>query len=538
MEHGARLTLAVTTAAEAAARDGAAIDDGTPSFDLMRRAGARAAEVIRREYPDQLVDGVACWAGPGNNGGDAYIVAAELARAGVPVRLTAAAPPRAPDAQRAAAEAAPLLAAGAPTGGERVVVDGLLGTGHRGLLRSEIASACAAMQRTRDAGAAVVALDLPSGLDATTGEVASGAVPAHLTVTFGTIKRGLLLQRGLVGRLVVADIGLGAFGEADGHDGAWSYHPPQALTSLLPAIPWHAHKGTRGRVAFVGGQVGMAGAIAWAARGALHSGAGLVRVVAEQPSIAPLQTLVPQATAVSWEAFRSGTVPEDGGEVLVPESLDAVALGPGFGRTGYVLALLEALTLTYRRSPILLDADALALVASAARDQGIHVRDLLAAWAAESPALVCTPHPGEFRRLLDAPVPTDWEARAECVHTFAREAGVTVLLKGAPTLVAGPAGHPLAVIPHGTSLLATGGSGDMLTGIITTLLAQGMAGPDAAVMGATVHGLAAEMATAQLGGVRGGTLDAVLAAFPAAWRAIEAPASLPPHCLTAFAVPS
>ena len=538
MEHGTRLTFAVTTAAEAAARDGEAITGGIPSFQLMHRAGAVAARVIRHEYADRLAEGVVCYAGPGNNGGDAWIVAAELARTGISVRVVATGAPRAADAQRAAAEAAPLVATDPPSGREQLVVDGLLGTGHRGALRETVAAACAQLEAARRRGARIVALDLPSGLDATTGELAPGTVPAHLTVTFGTIKQGLLLQRATAGRLVVADIGLGAHGSPDGRDGAWRYDSPASLSTLLPPIAWNAHKGTRGRVAFVGGQVGMAGAIAWAARGALRSGAGLVRVAVEPPSLAPLQTLVPQATAVGWEAFRTGVVPEDGGDALVPERFDAVAIGPGLGRTDYVLALLEHAVWSYAHTPLLLDADALTLVAHAAREQRIDVRDVLASWAASRPALVCTPHPGEFQRLLGAPVPADWEARAEHVRTFARDAGITLLLKGAPTLVASPRDEPLHVVPHGTPLLATGGSGDLLTGITTTLLAQGMAGPEAAVMGATVHGLAAEVATARLGGIRGGTLDAVLEAVPAAWRTIEAPASLPPDWLAAFPGPS
>ena len=534
MEHGTRLTLAVTTAAEAAARDRDAIASGIPSFDLMQRAGAVAARVIRHEYADRLADGVVCCAGPGNNGGDAWIVAAELARAGVPVRVVSAGAPRTPDAQRAAAEAAPLVTPGEPTGREQVVVDGLLGTGHRGALREEIARGCARLEAARHRGACVVALDLPSGLDATTGEAAHGTVPAHCTVTFGTIKRGLLLQRAAVGRLVVADIGLGAHGQPHGRDGAWRYTAPASLSAVLPPISWNAHKGTRGRVAFVGGQVGMAGATAWAARGALHSGAGLVRVAVEPPSLASLQSLVPQATAVGWEAFRTGVVPDDGGDVLIPERFDAVAIGPGLGRTDYVLALLEQVVWSYVRTPLVLDADALTLVAHAARAQGIDARALLASWAENRPALVCTPHPGEFQRLLGMPLPADWEARAELVRTFARDAGITLLLKGAPTLVASPRDETLEVVPHGTPLLATGGSGDLLTGIITTLLAQGMPGSESAVMGATVHGLAAEVATARLGGVRGGTLESVLDAMPDAWRTMEGPSPLPSDVLAEF----
>jgi NAD(P)H-hydrate epimerase len=210
MEHGARLNvppraLRVTTAAEAAARDRRAIDAGTPSFDLMLQAGTAAASWLLRECAELLAHGVALHAGSGNNGGDAYIVAAQLARAGVTVRLHASLPPRTPDARQAAQLAQPYLVHGAPTGRERLVVDGLLGTGHHGPLRDILAADCARLGVARDGGATLVALDLPSGLDATTGEVAEGSVPAHVTLSFGTFKRGTLLRREHVGRLVLLD---------------------------------------------------------------------------------------------------------------------------------------------------------------------------------------------------------------------------------------------------------------------------------------------------------------------------------------------
>jgi NAD(P)H-hydrate epimerase len=299
--------LRVTTAAESAARDQAAIAAGVPSFDLMRNAGSASAALILREYSDRLAHGVALYAGSGNNGGDAYIVAAQLARAGVSVRMQITAPPRTAGALRAKAIADSYGVYGAPTGHERVVVDGLLGTGHRGALRDGIAAACARMAVARHAGATMVALDLPSGLDASTGEIADGSVAAHDTLCFGTIKRGVLLARAHAGRVVLLDIGLPHGDEGDdgdegahGDDHAWRLVSAGALARWVPPVAWDAHKGRRGRVIVVGGQEGMAGAVVLASRGALAAGAGVVHALVEAPSVAAVQALVPQAIAESW----------------------------------------------------------------------------------------------------------------------------------------------------------------------------------------------------------------------------------------------
>lgn len=538
----------VTTAAEAAARDVAAIAAGVPSFDLMLAAGTVAAAEILRRFDDRLAHGVALLAGGGNNGGDAYIVAAQLARAGVTVRLHAATPPRTPDAQRAATLAAPALVHGAPTGRERVVVDGLLGTGHQGPLRDAIAAACAWLQQARDRGAMVMALDVPTGLDATTGAIASGSVPAHVTVCFGTLKRGELLQRAHAGTLVLADIGLGGFADRPGatDDAAWGWAHGAALAARLPAIAWNAHKGRRGRVGLAGAHEGMAGAIALAARAALRSGAGLVHAMVDAPSVAAVQAQVPQALAHRWPAPPVGPGESTGNPDLAELRLDALAIGPGLGRSAASAGGLQQWLAQHRGTPLVLDADALWLVADLARQQGVNAASVLRHLTADAPAVVCTPHVGEFATLTGAPLPDDWGARGDVLQQFADAAGVTLLLKGTPTLVATPTAAPspampqqvvpLQVVPHGTALLATGGSGDCLTGIIATLLAQGLSATDAAVVGATLHGVAAEQATA-VTGVRGSTLDDLLAAMPGAWRVLEVPPVYPPGVLATLPAP-
>ncbi|MCA0377739.1 MAG: NAD(P)H-hydrate dehydratase [Gemmatimonadetes bacterium] len=506
-----------TTATEAASRDRAAIAAGTPSRTLMVAAGTRAAQWILTHLADRLAHGVAVYAGAGNNGGDAWVVAAQLARAGVAVRVHAAALPATDDARHAASLAAAWPVQEVPHGEERLVIDGLLGTGHRGALRPHIAAACVQMRRARESGATIVALDVPSGLESSTGDACDGCVPAHVTLTFGTIKRGLLLRRDVAGRIVLLDIGLGAHAAGDDH--AWYWATRASLETALPPIAWDAHKARRGRVGVVGGIAGMAGATILAARGALQVGAGLVHTFVDAPSIVPLQIAVPQAIAHHWPAARD-TSPDDATDVL--PALDALVIGPGLGRTRHTARLVESLMRAVEHADaaaaLVLDADALYLVTEVAATLGTDPAALLRHWTRPAVqrglAVVCTPHPGEFARLLGTPLPAAWDERAESLRTFAARAGVTVLLKGAPTLVSD--GHDIVAAPYGTALLATGGSGDVLAGIIGTLVAQGAHGMDAALLGAALHGRAAEIITAQRRGVRGAMLDDVLHALPAA----------------------
>jgi NAD(P)H-hydrate epimerase len=544
----------VTTATQSTARDLAAIASGTPSFTLMLRAGTEAAAVILRDMSDRLHEGVALYAGVGNNGGDAYIVAAQLARAGIRVRLHAAAPPRTADAQRAAKLAARVLVHGTPTGRERVVVDGLLGTGHRGRLREDVSTSCAAINAARAGGAFVVALDMPTGMNATTGEASDDAVLADVTVTFGTIKRGLLVSRAHAGRIVLVDIGLDHHATAP--DDAWVLVDDRTVASMLPPLAWNAYKSRRGQLAIVGGAAGMAGASVLAARAALGAGAGLVHGWIDAASLPALQNAVPQAIAHAWPAHE---VPTSERDAQVAESSattpiaapapwgTAMVLGPGLGRDARSSEVLWRALEANAQVPLLLDADALTLLSALKPAQSPSrvpepaqsfinsAADTIRGLSAKGRVVVCTPHPGEFARMLGAPVPADWQAKADALHEFAARAGATVLLKGTPTLIASADDSPLVVMPRGTPALATGGSGDLLSGIIGALLAQGLPGTTAAVLGATAHAMAAEIATARVGGeVRGLTLADVLDALPRAWQQMRRPHPCPPGVLYAL----
>jgi len=202
---------------------------------------------------------------------------------------------------------------------------------------------------------------------------------------------------------------------------------------------------------------------------------------------------------------------------------DALAIGPGLGRTAASRDMLVRTISRYPSRSMVLDADALTLAATDARGDAAAV---IADWCREASDVICTPHPGEFARMLGSAFPAGAQERADALSEFAVRARATMLLKGTPTLIAAPDGTPPTVVARGTPLLATGGSGDLLTGIIGALLAAGIAAPDAAMTGATVHGLAAEIASRRAGVTRGLTLEAVLHALPDAWRTLATPATL------------
>lgn len=553
----------VTTASESAVRDLAAIHAGTPAFTLMLQAGTRATEVIVRRYSHLLANGVLIYAGSGNNGGDAYVVAAQLARMGVRVWVIAAKPPRTPNAIRAAAlcdsiaqqvgvrcttlsgdtgadlegtaavDGTAAVGAVANDTGEfrssrrviasrdhsrhvpdatadnapRLIVDGLLGTGHEGALRGTVSQCAADIANRRAHGATIVSLDIPSGVNATTGARATGSVCAQLTITFGTIKRGLFIDRSAAGAVILVDIGLGV--HALGSDRAWHYLTSDTLRNMVPVNTWNAYKGQRGYLALVGGATGMAGAITLASRAALHSGAGLVRTCVEAPGMPAVQRSVPQAIATTWTQLL-----DDNDE---PVWGTALALGPGLGRSTQSQKVLDYALDRYHTIPTVIDADALTLLAHTSLSNIGADRDM-----------VMTPHAGEFARLTGAPTPTGWEERAGAVCALAKRTGATILLKGTPTLIAAPDDEPATVVARGTAVLATGGSGDMLTGIIGALLAQGVPSRHAAILGATVHGMAAERATALCRGVRGVTLDDVLGSMADTWHEIAHPPAFSP----------
>ncbi len=490
------------SAGQAAAADAATIASGSAASALMARAGTAAAEIILRDCADRLHEGVVVLAGTGNNGGDAWVVAGVLSARDVRVQVLEVGEPRSIEARAARDHARAALPAYDPAGAfaPGIFVDGILGIGAAGAPRAEAARLVAMLAEARTRGATIVALDVPSGLDASTGAATGAVVAADLTITFGTVKRGLLLRRELAGRIALVDLAL----DPGPLDALPIVMDAGAVRAAVPTIAADAHKGTRGRLLIVGGDVGMAGATILAARGALRAGIGMVRIMVASESLSAVQSGEPAAMAATWAS--------DGAAVTDAVAwADAVLLGPGLGRSADAARLMDAI-LASGMTPVVLDADALWPLSGRL--------DTLADIGRRRP-IVLTPHAGEFARLTGTSVDEVSRTRFEAPAVAAQRSGATVLLKGVPTVISD--GRATRISASGTPVLATGGSGDLLGGIIATLLAQGVPSLDAAAAGAWIHGRAAEIAGA--GQVRGVTVHDVVAALPGAWKRTAARAA-------------
>ncbi len=446
----------VCTAAESQAADRALIDEiGVPGVVLMDQAARVVAEVAHALRPVGLVL-VVC--GPGNNGGDGWAAARWLAAWGRDVVVWPVAPPRTADAQVFANVARRLgvrevEAVPAAVG---LIVDALLGTGATRPPEGRFAEAIESMNGS---AAPVVAVDVPSGVDADTGIAAGVAVRATATVTFGAWKRGLLAGDGaaLSGEVRVADIGLG-------RPRSRASAPELAdVAAVWPRRAVDDHKARSGRLLILAGSESMAGAAALVARGALAAGAGLVTLATPRDALARLGALPPEVM-VRVSGMSTLEIPA----LSWVLGFDAVVAGPGLGGGAPLPApLADSLAQLWRESakPVLFDADA-----------------LLGTGAEHAGPRVLTPHAGEAARLLGGPVVDRFaSARALSVRGVA-------LLKGRNTLV-DDGEHTWICRPGGTAL-ATGGSGDVLAGVVGALLARGLDAPRAAWAGAWAHGAA------------------------------------------------
>ncbi|HXG69398.1 MAG TPA: NAD(P)H-hydrate dehydratase [Gemmatimonadaceae bacterium] len=486
----------VTTAGEAAERDRSAIESGTSSRVLMQRAGRAAADEIARRYAGRMAKGVAVFTGPGNNGGDGWVVARELAAAGVAVTVVEAAPPKSPDAAAEKRDAFSAVTQAGSVGEAGIAVDALLGTGSSGEPRGELGAGVDALAGLRARGVAIVSLDVPTGLDATTGAHSERCVNADLTLSFGGIKRGHLLARDRCGKIVVLDIGLPAPADAGSHSPLPMLVDEPFVKRGIPPLRYDSHKGSRKHLAVVGGGAGMAGAAVLATRAALRSGIGLVRVIVAPESLTAVVGAVPAAMVSDWSNAS-------GASRAINGWADAIVIGPGLGKSHHTRDLIERI-LRDSTLPVLLDADGLNVFENET--------DVLSGLLAGRAALL-TPHPAEFARLAGTNVKTVLDSRFEIGQDLAKKLNVTILLKGTPTTIFSPHGQRF-VSPRGTAALATGGSGDILAGIAGTLLAQTADPVMSATCAAWIHGRAAELC----GYVRGTTLDDVLYALPRAWN--------------------
>lgn len=463
------LYVPLPTASQAAAADASARDDyGIPDRVLMESAGRSAALVLQRLHPRGRVVGVA---GSGHNGGDLLVMLRILRAWGREAVLVAAGttPPDTALSHGIELDIVDADHAGNVLAGAAVIVDGMLGTGAQGPPRGRVADW---IRRVNEAPVPKLSLDVPSGVDATTGAIAGDAVRADVTVTFGWPKLGLLLHPGRArcGRLIAVEIG---FPE--------SCVTAQAQLITSSYVRAHlrerdasAHKGTAGRLLVLAGQEGMAGAAAITARAAVRAGAGLLRVASVAANRIILQSLVPEATFLDM----SRTGPEE------VEPMHALVAGPGLGTDEGARSALANMLALMEGKPALLDADGLNMYAT---EPGA-LREI-----AMVMPLVITPHARELSRITKVPLDDILHDPPGAARAAARDFGCTVLLKGQPTLIALPDAEVL-VNSVGSSDVATAGMGDQLAGTIGALLAGGHDPRIAAALGLFLSGRAADLA--------------------------------------------
>lgn len=456
----------IVTAAEMQKLEAKAFSSGASAEALMDDAGAQIARAIMEFFPAPA--SALVFFGKGNNGGDALVAARYLRQGGWQVELVPAYPESAlgelPRKKLAACGDGGFSLGSAPT----VILDGLLGVGARGALRDPIRAATRKINRLRSQTAArVFAIDLPTGLDATTGAAAPDCVIADFTLAIGFAKTGLVVDEAtnLVGRLTVLPLrDLASPKETSRNAGRVA--TASTLRSLLPRRNFDTHKTRSGRVGIVAGSIGFTGAAALTAAGAVRGGAGLVSLYATRETHPILAAICPPEVMVKpVHSYR---------EIFETER-DVLAIGPGLGteRREEILFLIKEMPI-----PMVIDADAINVLAANPKllKSGLGPRLL-------------TPHPGEMARLFS----TTKLSRKQLAERFVGRFPVTLLLKGSRTIVA-ENGQPISYNSTGSPGMATGGMGDVLTGVCAALIGQRLSCFDAARVGAWVCGRAAELA--------------------------------------------
>lgn len=455
---------------EMAAADELAAKLGHSTFALMQRAGDAVARVALEHFA--ACEEVAVLCGPGNNGGDGYIAAARLRDAGIFVSVWKSGTPRAGSDAAAAASAwsfpAREIAAFQPRSG-MLVIDALFGAG---LARPLAKQDQEALTRIREVGCAVLAVDLPSGVSGRDGQVLGDALTADRTVTFFRKKPGHLLYPGrqLCGAITVIDIGI--------PDGVletigirlWE-NDPTIWQQHLPRPDATSHKYQRGHVAVLTGGPSSTGAARLAAEGAARSGAGAVTL------LSPASALLVNAAHLTATMLRRYDEPGDVADFIEARKLGAVVCGPGFGTGDAQHAVVNTL-LHSRSAAVVFDADAITLLAKG--------KAKLPFRSSTDHALVLTPHEGEFGRLFPMLVEDASLSKVDRARQAAQRSGATIIYKGADTVVAAPDGRAV-INANGTVWLATAGSGDVLSGLVAGLLAQGMPAFEAACAAVFVH---------------------------------------------------
>ncbi|WLI75201.1 bifunctional ADP-dependent NAD(P)H-hydrate dehydratase/NAD(P)H-hydrate epimerase [Kosakonia sp. H02] len=447
---------------------------GITLYELMLRAGEAAFNVAREQFSEARSWLVLC--GHGNNGGDGYVVARLAAAAGIQVTLLALESDKPLPEEATQARDAWLNAGGVVHAEDALwpdeidlIIDGLLGTGLTSAPRDNVASL---IERANAHPAPLLALDIPSGLNAQTGVTPGAVIQARHTVTFIVLKPGLLTgkARDVVGQLHHHSLGLDAW--------LGGQQPPIARFDASQLPRWFtprrptSHKGDNGRLVIIGGDHGTAGAIRMTGEAALRTGAGLVRILTRRENIAPIITMRPELMVHELTA-------ESMDESL--EWADVVVIGPGLGQQEWGKKALQKVE--NFRKPMLWDADALNLLAI--NPDKRHNR-------------VLTPHPGEAARLLNCSVAEIESDRLLAAQRLVQRYAGVVVLKGAGTVVAGAQGET-GIIDAGNAGMGSGGMGDVLSGIIGAMLGQKFSLYDAACAGCVAHGAAGDLRAAQYG---------------------------------------
>jgi hydroxyethylthiazole kinase-like uncharacterized protein yjeF len=479
---------------------------------MMEHAGKSVADHILSKWSDSDKCQILILVGPGNNGGDGLVAGYYLSKAGSKVSYYLL-KERLPDDvnfKRVLETQAQITVfpedernktLNALIGTADIIVDGLLGTGFKLPLKGDAAKLLEKVKKRllqSERYIRIVAIDCPSGIDCDSGEVASESFPADLTVTLAAIKLGLLSYPGtdFTGEIVVGDIGLKNI-DSEMESIQLEMMDPEIARAWIPPRPSHAHKGTFGQVLIVAGSVNYPGAAVLAAKGAYRSGAGLVTLAVPEPIYQPLVGVLPEATWVILPNDQ-GAITSSAAEVLIEilSRADSLLVGPGFGlerqsqqflrrlftgaeageRLGFIDSQLQSSNI--QLPPLVLDADALKLLAE------------FEDWARILPEKsVLTPHPGEMSVLCGLPVEQIQSDRIGTAQHWARQWGHVLVLKGANTVIASPGGSTM-VIPIASPALAKAGTGDVLAGVIASLLAQGLKPYMAAALGAYLHGRA------------------------------------------------
>ncbi|MGE5894021.1 MAG: NAD(P)H-hydrate dehydratase [bacterium] len=491
--------MRVATAEEMREIDRKTIQDfGTPSLELMERAGSIVADVVMRMYRGRSITVIA---GGGNNGGDGLVTARLLKKAGIDAKafLVSDEESLSPDCRfqyRAAlengirVEIRKHISAGDIQ--DSVVIDALFGTG----LNKPVSGPFLDIIKTvNERGSPVVSIDVPSGISADNGQVLGQAIRADLTVSFGLPKIGHLLHPGAeyAGKLIVENIG---FPDELLNDPSLKHHLIERLTvrSLIPKRKPDSHKGVYGHVMVLAGSAGKTGAAFLASRACMRAGAGAVTIGVPDVLFPIFQTRVLEEMTIPLQSHESGTFSMHASQKaldFIHAKADTVLIGPGIGVSDDVIQFVKEIVI-HAGKPLLIDADALNCIAVDP--------DILRKTSSE---VVITPHPNEMKRLLGRQYPdiTGQEVnrrRIEIARSFAAEKKVICVLKGAPTVVASPDGSAY-INSSGNPGMATAGAGDVLSGVISAFLAQGMSALNAAICGVYLHGLAGDIARDELG---------------------------------------